>query len=209
MPERSGSGMGLSQQRRAELLIQYENGAIESFKLPIAVGRALKLKKRKGIEVNSRSDLLAFVSELQKSCAKDRMLRLLERRDHSKTEVDRRLLADGYPSFAREYAIGLGEQYDFLNDERFAGAFAVTKLSAGWGLNKIEFELSRRGVDTSCISGWPEAFVDVDGEYARALDLATKKHVCEPNAYAKLTRFLLGRGYSYGIAKRAAKEALG
>lgn len=209
MPERIKAGMG-AKFPRAELIMCYADQHTESIQIPVAVGRALLTKRRKsGSQSISRQRLINKLNATQRACATQRMLALLERRDHSVQEVDRDLLRRGYPPFARQHAIEYGQSTGYLSNERFAASFARSKTSAGWGHRRVEHELSRRGVDVSKIVGWPDEYLDVDGEYERALSLATKKHVREPHAYAKLTRYLLGKGYSIRVAKKAAEHALG
>ena len=156
----------------------------------------------------TRQELLDALSETQRMCAKNRMLALLERRDMAKGEISSRLALDGYPRFAQEYAMEVGKRCQLLDDERFAERFAHSKMALGWGCKRIEHELYKRGIDASQLPGWPDDYVDVESEYDRACEVARRKHVREPNAQAKLARFLVGRGFSYGIALSVAKETL-
>ena len=207
-PERS-QALAYGKRPLASLVLWAEDKDAEEISMPVAVARALDHRRKRG-ELNgvSRKDLLDTLSKLQRECAKDCMLGLLERRDMSTGEVMDRLTRKGYPRFAREHAIEVGRRCGLLDDERFAERFAHSKSLTGWGIYRIEAELRNRGVDVSNYAGWPEDFLDVDGEYDRALAVASRKHVREPNARAKMARFLVGRGFSTGIAIRAAEEAL-
>ena len=209
MPSRNSAGMG-AYRPKASLLLYGRDGTSEEVTLPVAVGRAMRARRKSG-ELGRevpRSELLGKLSELQRACAKERMLSLLERRDHSRKELSDRLAQDGYPTFAREAALEVGERCGLIDDELFAERFVHAKSAGGWGMGRIERELGRRGVDVSQLAGWPDDFIDAEGEFDRALAAASRKHVREPNAYAKLVRFLMGRGFSYGVAKRAATQTL-
>lgn len=207
MPERSA---GMREVKpRALLLIAYEGGDEETLRVPVAVARAMRSKHTElGEKGMARSDLLSCVSDLQRECAKDRMVSLLERRDCSKAEVLQRLSREGFPTFAQEHALEVGVRCGLLNDALFAERFARSKSMSGWGKRRIEYELGRRGVDVHALVGWPDEFFDVDDEYRRACEVAARKHVREPNARMKLARFLVGRGFAHDLAFRAAEEAL-
>ena len=63
-------------------------------------------------------------------------------------------------------------------------------------------------MDTERLPGWPYDYADPDDEFERAMGIASRKRVREPNAYAKLVRFLMGRGFSTDVSMRAAKQTL-
>ncbi|MBR3313317.1 MAG: regulatory protein RecX [Atopobiaceae bacterium] len=195
---------------RSTLVIEVPGQSAEEILLPLAVGKALNLRSKRGeLRTVTRKELLEAVTDLQRSCAKERMFSHLERRDMAKGELMARLGRDGYPRFAVEHALSVGERCGLLDDVRFAERFAQRKSRSGWGIKRIEMELGKRGIDVSTLVGWPDDFLAMDEEYQRALDVATRKHVKEPNACGKLARFLVGRGFSQGIALRAARESLG
>ena len=207
LPSRREASFGTP--RRATLAVLAEASGEEDIDVPMAVGRALRARGKAGeLGAVSRSELLDALTQLQKECAKQRMLFLLERRDMSREEVRKRLARDGYPRFAQEHAIEVGERCGLLDDVLFAERFARSKSLGGWGVRRIEMELGRRGIDVASLAGWPEDFLDMEDEYERALGVAARKHVKEPNAHAKLARFLVGRGFSYDVAMRAARATL-
>lgn len=195
--------------RRATLAILAEGSVEEDISIPVAVGRALRARSKQGkLRAVSRCELLDALTQLQKECAKQRMLCLLERRDMARDEVRKRLARDGYPRFAQDYAIEVGERCGLLDDTLFVERFARSKSLGGWGVHRIEMELGSRGIDVGSLPGWPDDFLDMDDEYERAVAAAERKHVKEPNACVKLARFLVGRGFSYDVAMRAARATL-
>ena len=203
IPSRSRKAGG---SRARATLVLHDEDELEEIAIPIVVAR--KLKGFTELGELPREEILSRLSDVQRACAKEQMFSCLERRDLSVEEVKRRLASLGFPRFAQDYAIEVGKRCEVLDDERYAQRFARGKSLGGWGQRRIEQALGRRGVDVSGLEGWPEEFIDVDGEYGRAMAVASRKRVREPNAYAKLVRFLLGRGFSYGIAKSAAQSVL-
>jgi regulatory protein len=88
----------------------------------------------------------------------------------------------------------------FLNEERFAKAFAGGKFRMKkWGRNKIVHELQSLGVTPRCIRTGLQSIDDSD--YRKVLkDLLKKKlaQTSESNAFKKrdkVARFAIGKGY--------------
>lgn len=89
---------------------------------------------------------------------------------------------------------------NFVNEERFAKAFAGGKFRMKkWGRNKIEHELESLGLTKNCIS---RGLKEIDpSDYTKTLrTLLTKKaqEVSEENQYAKrnkVARFAISKGY--------------
>ena len=87
----------------------------------------------------------------------------------------------------------------FLNEERFAIAFAGGKFRMkNWGRNKIELELKRRGISDYCIG---KAMKEIDESlYRKTLRSILKKKArsLKENgltAKYKLAQFLIGKGF--------------
>ncbi|MDL2315146.1 RecX family transcriptional regulator [Bacteroidales bacterium OttesenSCG-928-C19] len=93
---------------------------------------------------------------------------------------------------------------DFINEERFAKAFARGKFRIKhWGRRKIEYELKSKRISATCIqSGMQE--ID-ETEYSEVLQqLIDKKsnEIKESNPFLKkkkLTAYLIGRGFEYEL----------
>lgn len=156
----------------------------------------------------SRCEALQIVVRVSSHMARQRIAQLEQRRDHSCHEVRSRLTQEGFGQPQIEEALQAAVACGLVSDERFAQSFIRSKMRSGWGMQRIEHELSLRGVDAHDVAGWPYEYADPQDEYARALDVASRKRVSEPHAYAKLARFLVGRGFSYDVSARAAKQAL-
>lgn len=88
----------------------------------------------------------------------------------------------------------------YVDDQRYAEAYAREKSSiAGWGVVKIRYMLSAKGVDRDIIS---RALQEIDEKKAddRLQKLLENKYRTlkeDPQWKMKMLRFALGRGYSY------------
>lgn len=114
-------------------------------------------------------------------------------------EVVSKLYHLGADSEDRERLIGHLISNNYLNEERFAEAYATGKFRLKkWGINKIKMYLKQKGVsDYSIKKGLKE--IDQD-EYLSTLEyLAEKKHSeATGNQWEKLAktkRFLFNKGY--------------
>jgi regulatory protein len=181
----------------------------ERLVLPVAVARALEKRRDSGeIHPCSRAELRFIVGELARACASARIERLIDKRDYSAAELRDKLRRDGYADKTVETCVMRAIEARLVDDARYADVFVRSKLSAGWGAQRIERELSRRGVEVSILPGWPYEYFDPEDELTRALEVASRKRVREPHAYEKLVRFLCGRGFAPGVAHRAARRTL-
>lgn len=186
-----------------------EDKKAEYLPIPAAVARALlRMQKQQEITVYNRNGLNKLVHDVSLQAARTRVARLLTRRDYSCKEVRDKLVDDGYATDIVREVVASAVSSGLLDDVRFADVFVRSKVYAGWGMRRIERELASRGVDPESLSGWPYEFLDPDDELERAREAAARKQVREPNAFAKMVRFLVGRGFSYDVAKTAAKETL-
>ena len=178
------------------------------FKVPKDVAKAL-LKQVKEDGVPSSAEAMEMALEhLQVSCAAKRLTDLVNRRDYAKKEARERLQRAGYSSAAIEDVVERAVRGRLLDDGRFAETFIRTKISVGWGQGRIKRELARRGISAESIPGWPEEFFGQGEELERAWELVARKPVSEKNGYQKLVRFLVSRGFDYGIARECASKRL-
>ena len=207
LPERKpGFGAGHA---KASLAMCAGEAGTEYISVPVFVARTLgKAKKTGEADPHDRAALLRLVEETSTRCAQQRVVKLLERRDYSAKEVYEKLVQDGFRASLAQQAVRDAKTKKIINDIRYAESFVRSKVSAGWGMRRITHELDRRGVNVRELEGWPYDYLDPEDEYGRAMEVASRKRVSEPNAYAKLVRFLAHRGFSYDVASRAAKATL-
>jgi len=99
----------------------------------------------------------------------------------------------------------------FVNDERFAKAFVKGKVNqSGWGLNKIRFHLSQKGITKDIIE---EALQGIDDEVYRqrlvGLLQAKAKTIKAENEFEKkrkLAAYALQKGFETGLVWDVLKE---
>lgn len=120
--------------------------------------------------------------------------------ERSHKEVREKLY--GYGLYKSDVDVLLSEliQENFLNEERFAQAFATGKFNIKkWGWCKIEIHLKQKGVSTYCIQSAKKVIDDRD--YLRVLQTLAEKKMAAISAQnkvarqAKVANFLLGRGF--------------
>ncbi|MGL4772205.1 MAG: recombination regulator RecX [Clostridium sp.] len=166
----------------------------------------LKVKQ----EVDDEKLRLLFLEEEKKKC-KSTAIRIVERSYKTEKEIRDRLHQKGYEKEPIEYAVEFLKEYNFLNDKSYTKMYVNDKMKLG-GRNKIKFELKRKGVNEEEINNALEN-IDEESEkdVARALcqkkyNLLSKKEEDKYKLYNKLLRFLVGKGYDYGISKEVVKE---
>ncbi len=99
----------------------------------------------------------------------------------------------------------------FVNDERFARSFVRGKINqSGWGVNKIRFNLKRKGIADELISN---ALSEYDGDlYRQKLEqiLKTKKvNATTPfEAKRKLAAYAIQKGFEPSLVWEVLKEII-
>jgi regulatory protein len=127
-------------------------------------------------------------------------------------EVTKKLKSWGLIPEAVEMLVGELMQFNFLNEERYARSFARGKFRIKkWGRIKIKQELKKREIYSKCIEYAMEE-IDEDAYYETLKELHQKKsqNEKETNSYkrkAKLTRYLVSRGYEYDLIRMAMEDS--
>lgn len=115
-------------------------------------------------------------------------------------ELRSKLYEWGIPSTEREEIIVSLITDNFLNEERFAKAYAGGKFRVKkWGRNKIVRELKMRDISSYCITKALEEIPEDDYESTLKALLAKKnKLIRDKNHYtrkAKLAKYAIGKGF--------------
>lgn len=134
---------------------------------------------------------------------RERALRLLARREHSRAELARKLGAAGFAIEDIAPLLDEFEQKNWLSDQRFAESY-VADHRARAGSVKLAYDLRQRGVRDDVI----EAVLgdNRDSELDRAREVWNKKFGTPPvdaAEKAKQMRFLQSRGFTSETIKRA------
>lgn len=129
-----------------------------------------------------------------------RALALLVRREHSKPELTRKLLARGISEDDAASAVAKMAGAGWQDDARFAGSIARTRVNAGYGPLRIRAELASHGIGSETIAHAFTALADAgdDNWAARARALARRRFDLDGATLAvqrKAADFLLRRGY--------------
>ena len=144
---------------------------------------------------------------------RERALRLLARREHSRAQLEQKLGRD-LPGDKEDSQAKLSalldelEERGLLSDERFARARAATR---GQRIGKAKFvhELRTQGVDDEIIASAVVEMEEGGDETSRALAVWRKKFGTPPEdraAWAKQARFLQGRGFSSNSIRQILKS---
>lgn len=76
----------------------------------------------------------------------NRAMRLLAQRDHSETELRRKLAAQDVSEEDVEQAIAYCHEHHWLDDRRFAERYLVMRSQKGYGVQRIQQELGMKGI---------------------------------------------------------------
>jgi regulatory protein len=137
---------------------------------------------------------------------RERVLRLLARREHSRAELVRKLEQAGFDTSDIQPLLDEFEQKNWLSDRRFAESYVADHRSKA-GCIKLAYELRQRGVSDNIVDA---VLSDSrDSEIERAREVWKKKFGSLPaNAHerARQIRFLQGRGFSQSVIQRALRN---
>ena len=131
--------------------------------------------------------------------------------DRCHKEVTTKLRSWGLISDAIDLLIGELIQFNFLNEERYARSFARGKFRIKkWGRMKIRMELKKRDIYFKCIDFAMEE-IDDKAYFETLKEVLQKKNELEKEKdpykrKAKLTRYLVSRGFEYDLIREALEE---
>jgi regulatory protein len=147
--------------------------------------------------------------------ARERALRYLGVRDRSRREVEVRLRQVGFDPAVVADTVAWLAGLEYLNDRRFATAYAAEKRRTGWAARRIRTELTGKGVERSVIEEVLQLQEEVgsagaeEAEYA--LELTVRKRFASQfaldpeTAERRLAGFLARRGYDWDTIGRMAR----
>ncbi len=137
---------------------------------------------------------------------RERALRHLARRDHSRTELARKLAAHGSADEIEAVITRMGE-LGLQSDTRYAEAFVRVK-AARFGAARLRNELSRRGVERELIDEAIASECSVS-EIERARGVLHSRFSAPPadaREWARQARFLQTRGFASDLIRKLLKE---
>ena len=135
---------------------------------------------------------------------RQRAIRLLARREHTRAELARKLAAHGTPD---EIELVLNELAisGLQSDARFAESY-LRSQAGRLGAARLRQTLRTKGVGAEVIEAH---VIDLPDELNRSREVWQKKFALPPTdarEWAKQARFLQGRGFSVEIIRKLLKE---
>lgn len=133
-------------------------------------------------------------------------LRLLARREHSRTELKRKLAGHSEDPAEVERLLDDLQQRGWLSDARFAEQLAQVRRGK-YGSMRIAHELREKGVSEELIAGVLPELKETEWSDARAV-WAKKfgKAPLDAKERAKQMRFLMSRGFRHEVIARVMRE---
>lgn len=137
--------------------------------------------------------------------AKQAAVRYLSRRDHAEQELQQKLLARGFEQEEVDEAVALCQDYNWLDDARFAERLLNNGVAKGWGLLRIRQEMAHKGIHEDVVS---QLFEDDEFDwFEHAREVARRKYGDSPmdsdKEKARRLRFMQSRGFDFEQVKYA------
>jgi regulatory protein len=136
-------------------------------------------------------------------------MKLLAQREHSRYELQNKLLVRKYDDDIIKQILDELEQANLQSDDRFAKAYTRMKMRRGFGPVRIHQELHDRGINAELIEQC--LVIDLDAWARLAADVRVKKFGDDvPQDFvgrAKQMRFLQYRGFTTEQIKHGMKYA--
>ncbi|MGR5149168.1 recombination regulator RecX [Photobacterium alginatilyticum] len=140
-----------------------------------------------------------------KQSAKEAAIGYLSRRDHAEKELRQKLKTRGYCESDITEAIDFCQDYNWLDDARYAGMMMRNGIAKGWGELRIKQEMKMKGVHGTIVS---QIFEENDTDwYEQAREVARRKfgnsEMDTPKEKARRFRFMQYRGFDFEQIKYA------
>jgi regulatory protein len=195
---------------KSDVTIYFDNDAV----LFLAVEVFLKSGLKKGDDISD--DRFSLLIEQNKLFhIKQRAFRLLGRRQHSSSELRRKLWNKDYEQKLIDEVIADLQKKGYLDDKEFIRAFVAEKIkSKNWSIKRIKAELFKRGIASKLIEELLSA-QSKDSDSDNAMKLASKKYEVllkrnlEPKDLRnKLSTYLFSKGFDYELIKKICNKLL-
>ena len=139
--------------------------------------------------------------------AKEKALRLLEYRNHSKKELERKLKLAGAQDGDIKKVIEFLEEYSLINDRDYAKRLALDLQNLKkYGKRRIYSELAQRGIEPEYIEEAINELAEFD--FDEFLEMVKKriKGDFEKKNKDRVIRYFLNKGYSFDQIREAVSE---
>ena len=193
---------------KSDVTIYLDNNSV----LFLAVEVFLKSGLKKGDEISE--DRFSLLIEQNKLFhIKQRAFRLLGRRQHSSSELKRKLWNKDYEQKLIDEVIEELKKNGYVVDKEFIRAFVADKSKTkSWSTKRIKSELFKRGIDEKLID---EILNNRSKEedFESALKLAKKKYEIllkrnleQKELRNKLSTYLFSKGFDYELIKEVVSQ---
>ena len=153
--------------------------------------------------VRGEKDTMTIKRKTPTISAKEAAVRYLSRSDHAEQALRQKLLQRGYAEQDADEAIAYCQDYNWLDDARYAATVRRNGIAKGWGALRIQQEMTQKGVHEWLIRQQFEDDTFDWFEHARAV--AVRKfgeNVAETASMpqkeqARRCRFLQSRGFEF------------
>ena len=173
-----------------------------------------KLDLYKGKEVDE-DEIRKLIDEKECAEAKQKVLRLFNRRVYSEQEIRVKLEKKGYEETTIEKVVEELKETSLISDYSFAKAFVSDRLLLNpKGSFQISYELKKKGVNQTIIDRVFSEENVVEGDFDRALEIARKRLETlktikdKKTIKRRLYNYLLRRAFPYEVIKKVFDELL-
>lgn len=145
--------------------------------------------------------------EMDYSGAKEKALRLLEYRNHSKKELERKLKLAGVQDGDIKKVIEFLEEYSLINDRDYAKRLALDLQNLKkYGNRRIYSELAQRGIEPEYIEEAINELAEFDIDEFLEMVKKRIKGDFEKKNKDRVIRYFLNKGYSFDQIREAVSE---
>ena len=141
--------------------------------------------------------------------AKQKAMSILLYMDRTEFQLRSKLEEGEFPPFAIEEAVEYVRSFHYIDDERYAANFVLSKKGTK---SKFELkqELKKRGVDEYTIENAIAGGEVCEYDAIKTLFLKKygKKDLSDPKIFEKAVRYFASKGYSYSDIKKAIYDAI-
>jgi regulatory protein len=195
---------------KSDVTVYFDNNSV----LFLAVEVFLKSGLKRGDDI-SEDRFLLLIKKNKLFHIKQRAFRLLGRRQHSSSELKRKLWNKDYESSLIDEVIEDLKMNGYLDDKEFIKAFVAEKIKTKkWSLKRIKGELFKKGIDSMLIDEIiSHQSIDSDNENALTLgrkkyDILLTRNLETEVLQNKLSAYLISRGFDYDLIKKVCNKLI-
>jgi len=163
---------------------------------------------KSGLKVGREIDGITLKQTIDSSnvlVAIDMVNKLLSKMLKTEKEIITYLKQKGFNEYVINATIDKFKEYKIINDLSYADRYITSKKST-YGKKRIKMELINKGIDDKTLD---TAFNDFENDFNTVMRLALKymkNKVVDMKNLAKLSNYLLSRGFDYEEINRAVRK---